>query len=108
MGLLQWSLGGNQSMKSLYRRLFGIALALVLVAVPALAEKKFLDSDDAKEKDEPHEYLPDYDKLVKGHDADWVYFPNGSLKSFKTVSVKEFDHSHSGEARDASRESKNY
>ena len=69
-------------MKSLSRHLFGLALVLALVAVPALAEKKFLDSDDAKEKDEPQKYLPDYDKLVKGKDADWVYFPNGSLKSF--------------------------
>ena len=95
-------------MRSLYRRLFGIALALALVAVPALAEKKFLDSDDAKEKDEPHEYLPDYDKLVKGHDADWVYFPSGSLKAFKTASVKEFDHGRGGESRDAAREGKDY
>jgi hypothetical protein len=95
-------------MKSLYRRFFGIALAFALVAVPALAEKKFLDSDDAKEKDEPHEYLPDYDKLVKGKDADWVYFPSGSLKAFKTATVKEFDHGRGGESRDAAREGKDY
>ncbi|HEY6928859.1 MAG TPA: hypothetical protein VJA66_04205 [Thermoanaerobaculia bacterium] len=95
-------------MKLMYRRLFGIALAFALVALPALAEKKFLDSDDAKEKDEPHEYLPDYDKLVKGHDADWVYFPSGSLKTFKTASVKEFDHGRGGESRDAAREGKDY
>ena len=39
--------------------------------------KTFLDSDDAKEKDEPQKFLPDYDKLIKGKDADWVYFPDG-------------------------------
>jgi hypothetical protein len=95
-------------MSSLCRRFLGVAVVFVLAAMPALAEKKFLDSDDAKEKDEPHEYLPDYDKLVKGKDADWVYFPGGSLKSFKTVSVKEFDHGRGGESRDAAREGKDY
>ena len=96
-------------MKSLSRHLFGLALVLALVAVPALAEKKFLDSDDAKEKDEPQKYLPDYDKLVKGKDADWVYFPSGSLKSYKTARVKEFEENGRGrEARDAAKEGKDY
>ena len=96
-------------MKSLFRRLSGLALVLALVAVPALAEKKFLDSDDAKEKDEPQKYLPDYDKLVKGKDADWVYFPSGSLKSYKTARVKEFEENGRGrEARDAAKEGKDY
>ena len=93
-------------------RLFAIALTafLVLSARPAEgAKKNFLDSDDAKEKDEPQKYLKDYDKLTKGKDADWVYFPNGSLKSFKTVSVREFEENGRGrEARDASREGKDY
>ena len=93
-------------------RLFAIALTtfLVLSARPAEAAKKnFLDSDDAKEKDEPQKYLKDYDKLTKGKDADWVYFPNGALKSYKTVSVKEFEENGRGrEARDAAREGKDY
>jgi hypothetical protein len=93
-------------------RLFAIALTafLVLSARPAeAARKNFLDSDDAKEKDEPQKYLKDYDKLTKGKDADWVYFPSGSLKSFKTVTVKEFEENGRGrEARDAAREGKDY
>ena len=93
-------------------RLFAIALTafLVLSARPAeAARKSFLDSDDAKEKDEPQKYLQDYDKLTKGKDADWVYFPSGSLKSFKTVTVKEFEENGRGrEARDAAREGKDY
>lgn len=93
-------------------RLFAIALTVFLVvsARPAeAARKNFLDSDDAKEKDEPQKYLKDYDKLTKGKDADWVYFPSGSLKSFKTVTVKEFEENGRGrEARDAAREGKDY
>ena len=93
-------------------RLFAIALTtfLVLSARPAeAARKNFLDSDDAKEKDEPQKYLKDYDKLTKGKDADWVYFPNGALKSYKTVSVREFEENGRGrESRDASREGKDY
>jgi hypothetical protein len=93
-------------------RLFAVALAafLLLSAPPAEAAKKnFLDSDDAKEKDEPQKYLQDYDKLTKGKDADWVYFPSGGLKSFKTVTVKEFEENGRGrEARDAARDGKDY
>ncbi len=94
-------------------RLFAIALAgfLLLAVRPAEAGKgkTFLDSDDAKEKDEPQKYLKDYDKLTKGKDADWVYFPNGSLKSYRTVTVKEFEENGRGrEARDAAREGKDY
>jgi hypothetical protein len=93
-------------------RLFAFALAafLALSARPAEAAKKnFLESDDAKEKDEPQKFLSDYDKLTKGKDADWVYFPSGGLKSFKTVSVKEFDSNGRGrESRDAARDGKDY
>ena len=39
--------------------------ALLLAATPASAQKKFSDSDDAKESDEPQKFLPDYDKLVR-------------------------------------------
>jgi len=93
-------------------RLFAIALAafLVLLSTPAEAAKKtFLESDDAKQKDEPQKYLADYDKLVKGKDADWVYFPADGLKKGASVSVKEFDcNGHSRECRDASRDGKDY
>jgi hypothetical protein len=100
----------------LNRRSFGIVLAaalgIALVAAPsALAKggKTFLDSDDAKEANEPQKFLPDYDKLTKGRDADWVYFPEGSLKKYKTVEVKEFGENGRGhEAREAAREGKEY
>lgn len=90
---------------------FAIAAVLALSARPGEAAKgkTFLDSDDAKEKDEPQKFLPDYDKLTKGKDADWVYFPNGSLKSYKTVTVKEFDENGRGrDAREAAKEGKDY
>ena len=88
-----------------------LSAALLFFAVSAAqaSDKKFIDSDDAKQRDEPQKFLPDYDKLVKGKDADWVYFPNGGLRSFKTVSVREFEENGRGrEARDASREGKDY
>jgi hypothetical protein len=90
---------------------FGIALLALfaLCAGPVQAAEKFLDSKDAKEKDEPTKFLNDYDKLAKGKDADWVYFSSGSLKSYKTVSVREFDSNGKGrESRDAAREGKDY
>ena len=93
-------------------RLFALLMAafLMLSVRPAEAAKKtFLDSDDAKEKDEPQKFLADYDKLTKGKDADWVYFPGGGLKSFKTVLVKDFDcNGHGRECRDAAKEGKDY
>ncbi len=93
-------------------RLFAMALVtfLALSVRPAEAAKKtFQDSDDAKERDEPAKFLPDYDKLTKGNDADWVYFPEGSLKKYKTGSVKEFDENGRGrEARDAAHDGRDY
>src|SRR5712692_7417985 len=93
-------------------RLFAIALAafLLVSARPAQGKaKNFLDSDDAKEKDEPQKYLKDYDKLTRGKDADWIYFPSGGLKNSKTVTVKEFEENGRGrEARDAARDGKDY
>ena len=86
-------------------------LALALVAAPALAAKAktFVGSDDSKEADEPAKYLPDYDKLTKGKDADWVYFPEGGLKKYKTVEVKDFVENGKGrEAREAAEEGKEY
>jgi hypothetical protein len=89
---------------------FVAVLALAFIASPALGKaKNFLDSDDAKEANEPAKYLPDYDKLTKGKDADWVYFPEGSLKKYRTVSVKEFVENGRGrEAREAARAGKEY
>jgi hypothetical protein len=98
----------------LNRRSIGIAcvalFALALFASPAVAAKKnFQDSDDAKEANEPAKFLPDYDKLTKGKDADWVYFPDGSLKKYRTVEVKEFVENGKGrEARHAAEAGKEY
>jgi len=87
-----------------------VVLALVLglvTAGPALAKKikTFLDSDDAKEADEPQKYLPDYGKLVAGKDADWVYFPNGRFQGGRKVVVNPFESNaldtHKVEARHA-------
>jgi hypothetical protein len=88
-----------------------LAAFLALSAAPAQAAKGkgFLDSDDAKEREEAQKFLPDYDKLTKGKDADWVYFPDGSLKKFKTVMVKDFEENGKGrEAREAARDGKEY
>ena len=86
------------------------AAFLVLALSSASAEpKSFIGSDDAKEKDEPQKFLPDYDKLVAGKDADWVYFPKGSLKSYKTVMVKDFEYNGKGrDSRDAAHDGKEY
>ncbi len=70
-----------------------LTLGVVLVlAGPSLAKtpKTFLSSDAAKEADEPQKFLPDYAKLVEGKDADWVFFPSGSLKEKKKVVLKPF------------------
>ncbi len=69
-------------------------LGLALVASPSALAKKtktFLESGDAKEADEPQKWLPDYGKLVEGKDADWVFFPGGSLKTRRKVLVKAFE-----------------
>src|SRR5262249_33919197 len=95
-------------------RLFAVALAsfALLSAGPAQAAKSkaFLESEDAKEKDEPQKYLKDYDKLMKGKDADWVYFPEGAgLKKGASVTVKEFEGNGRGrESKDAARDGKDY
>ncbi len=91
-------------------RLFvmGLALFFALSMAAWASSEKFLDSKDAHESDEPQKFLPDYDKLAKGHEADWSYFPSGSLKSYKTASVREFDHNGKGESRDAARDGRDY
>lgn len=72
-------------------RLFAIALLAASVALPALAkEKKFVDDEASKEKEEPSTWLKDYDKLVEGKGADWVYFEGYSAGSYKSVAVKDF------------------
>jgi hypothetical protein len=98
-------------MSTFSRKAFAVfAAAFFVLAVPSAwaSGSKFLDSDDAKEKDEPQSFLADYDKLTKGHDADWIYFPEGSLSKYKTVTVEEFDHTGRGDSRDAAREGKDY
>jgi len=99
----------------LNRRSIGIVcvalFALGLIASPAVAAKgkSFQGSDDSKEANEPAKFLPDYDKLTKGKDADWVYFPDGSLKKYRTVEVKEFVENGKGrEARHAAEAGKEY
>jgi len=93
-----------------YSVLFIAVLALAIGVAPAIGKgKSFLYSDDAKEANEPAKYLPDYDKLTKGKDADWVYFPEGGLKKYKTVQVKEFTENGKGrEARHAAEAGKEY
>jgi hypothetical protein len=93
-----------------YSVLFIAVLALAIGVAPAIGKgKAFLDSDDAKEANEPAKYLPDYDKLTKGKDADWVYFPEGGLKKYKTVEVKQFTENGKGrEARHAAEDGKEY
>lgn len=99
-------------MSNVARRFFsaGLALFVALVFSSKLsADNKFVNSDDAKQHDEPQKFLPDYDKLVKGKDADWVYFPEGDLKKYKTVLVKEFENDGKGrEAKEAASEGKEY
>ncbi len=80
-------------MTRMTRRLSYLALAsLVSVALAGTAAAKgdkFSSSEDATQKDEPQEFLKDYDKLVKGSEADWVYF-TASPKEFKKVAIKPF------------------
>ena len=63
---------------SLNRFLSLVSLAALVTSLAVLpahgAEKRFLDDGDSKHKDEPQEFLKDYDKLVKGKGADWVFF----------------------------------
>jgi len=67
------------------------ALFVVVLSAPAFAGSKFVNSEDAEEKDEPQAFLKDYDKLVKGSEADWVYFAEGfKAHAYKTVSIKPF------------------
>src|SRR4029453_10356799 len=99
-------------MSNVARRLFSAALAAFLAwgfASTVSADTKFVNSDDAKERDEPQKFLPDYDKLTKGKDADWVYFPDGSLKNYKTVLVQDFQNNGKGrEAKEAASYGKEY
>ena len=72
-------------------RVSALVLLAALVALPALAkEKKFVNDDASKEKDEPTTWLKDYDKLVEGKEADWVFFEGYSAGSYKSVLVKDF------------------
>ena len=68
-----------------------LVLLAALVALPSFAaDKKFVDDDASKDKDEPTTWLESYDNLVKGKEADWVFFDGYAADSYKTVAVKEF------------------
>lgn len=99
-------------MRTFARRLLAVAptaFFLVAVSTALAAPKMFVDSDDAKERDEPQKFLKDYDKLVQGKDSDWVYFPNGSLKTYKSVRVNDFeDNGRDRESRDAAKYGQEY
>ena len=93
-------------------RFLAVCLSTLLFAAlsfPVVAKPKlFLKSDDAKEADEPRAFLPDYDKLTKGDAADWIYLPAGSLKTFKSVTVKEFVSNGEGDHKTESRHAAEY
>ena len=91
-------------------RLLGLALLALLVAAPAAAaEKRFQDDDASKEKDEPTTWLRDYDKLVEGKEADWVFFDGYSAGAYRTVAVAAFVASDKDrEARHAAEYGKEY
>ena len=91
-------------------RVPALVLLAALVALPAFAgEKKFTEDDASKEKDEPTTWLKDYDKLVKGKEADWVFFDGYSAGSYKTVVVKDFSATEKDrEARGAAEYGKEY
>ncbi len=96
-----------------FRRLSLLGLSVLVagsLALPAAAgSKKFVDSDAAKEKDEPQSFLPDYDKLVEGSEADWVYFNGYDAKAIKTVKIKEYGVTGKGrETRDAAEDGPEY
>jgi hypothetical protein len=91
-------------------RVPALVLLAALVALPAFAaEKKFMDDDASKEKDEPTTWLKSYDQLVKGKEADWVFFDGYSAGAYKTVAVKEFSFNDKDrEARRAAEYGKEY
>jgi hypothetical protein len=68
-----------------------VVFAVAAFAAPALAkDKKFTDDDASKQKDEPTTWLKNYDSLVEGKEADWVFFDGFDAKSIKTVKLKDF------------------
>ena len=91
-------------------RMTGILFLAALVALPAFAAgKRFQDDGASREKDEPTTWLKDYDKLVEGKEADWVFFDGYSAGSFKSVAVKEFSANEKDkEARHAAEYGKEY
>lgn len=65
-------------------------LALGLSSAALAKEKRFATDDASKEKDEPATWLKDYDKLVEGKEADWVFFEGYDAKAYKTVKTSAF------------------
>ena len=94
--------------------LLSVALVAAIAMPVAMAKPKlFQKSDDSGKEDEPEKFLPDYDKLTEGSDsADWVYFPVGTLKNYKSVMVKPFAtnavEEHQDEAESAAKVGKKY
>jgi hypothetical protein len=88
------------------------ALVAAIALTVAVAKPKMFDkSEDFGLVDEPTKWLPDYDKLAEGGDADWTYFPAGSLKG-KSVTVKAFTtnapEDHAEESATAAKAGKKY
>jgi hypothetical protein len=70
---------------------FAALFTFALGSPAAAKDDKFLDSKDAKQPDDPQTFLKNYDKLTKGKEADWVYFPDTfDPKAYKTVTIKSF------------------
>jgi hypothetical protein len=94
---------------------FAATLALVL-AVAGTAEagkKKFMSDDDSKKDGEATEYLKNYDKLMEGDEADWVFVGDAAaVKAAKSVKVEEFETNARGknkrEGKDAAEDGKQY
>jgi len=81
-------------MKRIFNRVIILAFSLLVMGISASAlarNDKFLDSKDAKEKDEPQAFLKNYDKLMEGSEANWVWFaPGYKASKYKTVKIQPF------------------
>lgn len=90
---------------------YSVAILFVAAALagPAAAkDKKFIDDDASKEKDEPTTWLKNYDQLVKGKEADWVYFVDFNASKYKTVKLKDFSSEKGSRTKMAAEDGKGY
>ena len=90
-----------------------LGLALAIATSAEAGKKKFTSDDDSKKDGESTDYLKNYDKLMEGDEADWVYVADAAaLKGAKSVKVEEFTTNrkgeHKSEARDAADDGKRY